>query len=422
MNKRFLAIAAGVLAFFIVLGVGVLAGGTIAYLTFKIQPIQAALALQGPNPDFDSGVLVSGVDAEGPAAESGVVRGDILISLDDKPIDSFQALQSILAGANPGDTLRLSVLHGDETRTLSVTLTDRNGNAYLGIVPCLPSTGDRGQFQPNLENPAIGATFGAQITEVISGTPADEAGLTAGDVIVGVDGHEVNPEVNLADLIQGYQPNDTLELSVLKASSSEPVDVTVTLGENPDNPGQAYLGIYYTYRMQRNEGIPFIQPPEGDEANPFGQLPDQDRERSPFEGLPFGQIMPSLPEGLSQAVLVSEVIPGSPAEQAGMQAGDLITAVNGDPVSEAEALVNIVKSLEPGDRLELTVYRANSTSSSTIEVALGENPGQAGAAYLGVRIGTVSNSLPEGHPPINPMPTPDNNGSSSPNLSGGGDA
>lgn len=424
MKKRWIAITAGVLAFFIVLGVGMLAGGTIAYLTFRVRPIQAALALQGPSADPESGLLVSSVDASGPAAQSGVVRGDILLSLDDQPLESLHDLQSILAQAEPGEAVSLTVLHGDETRNLTVTLGDNNGNAYLGVTPCLPGPGDRGQFQQFFERmPA--ALFGAHVTEVVPGTPAEEAGLETGDVIVAIDGQEVNADNNLADLIQGYQPGDSVELSVQKSGSSEPEALTVTLGENPDNPGQAYLGIYYAYRMQQNQDVPFFQLPEGEEANPFGQLPEQDRERTPLDELPFGQNLPGLPAGISEAVIVSEVISGTPAEEAGLQAGDLITAVDGDPIGEAAALVEIVQGLEPGDRLELTVYRAGdagSFSRSTIEVTLGENPDQAGAAYLGVRIGTISTSLPEDHPPILPMPAPDNDSGVTPDWPGGGDA
>lgn len=422
MNKRWIAITAGVLVFFIVLGIGVLAGGTIAYLTFKVQPIQAALALQGPAPDPNSGLLVAGVDPDGPAAESGVVRGDILLTLDDQELNSIQDLQSSLAQAEPGEVINLSVLHGDEIRNLTVTLADNNGTAYLGIFPGRPSERDMGQFQPNFENLPLADIVGAQITEVIPDTPADEANLEAGDVILAVEGQEVNAENSLADLIQSYQPDETIELNIQKAGASEPVDIQVTLGENPDAPGQAYLGIYYAFRMRQNQEVPFFQLPEGDEANPFGQLPDQDRERSPFDGLPFEQMFPSLPEGISQAVLVSEVTEDSPADQAGLLAGDLITAVDGDLVVTAEALVEIVRSREPGDILELTVYRAAGTSSSTIEVTLGENPDQAGSAYLGVRIGSISDSLPENHPPISPLPTPDNNSGAAPSWSGGGDA
>jgi S1-C subfamily serine protease len=308
------------------------------------------------------------------------------------------------------------VLHGDENRNLSVRLADNNGTAYLGIIPCRPSAGDLGQFPPNLENLPPVEVPGAYITEVISATPADNAGLEVGDIILAVDGQEVNADNNLADLIQGYQPGDTVRLEVQKAGASGPVDIEVTLGENPNTPGHAYLGITYNYRSQQPEQMPFFQLPEqdpGDGANPFGQLPGG--------GPPFGQTLPSLPEGISQAVLVSEVISGTSADQAGLRAGDLITAVDGQAVSEAEALVEIIQSQEPGDSLELTVYRAGQ-SSSTIEVTLGENPDLAGAAYLGVRIGTVSNSLPEDHPPIFPMPTPDNNSGTTPNWSGGGDA
>ena len=138
--------------------------------------------------------------------------------------------------------------------------------------------------------------------------------------------------------------------------------------------------------------------------------------------MPFGQTMPELPNGVSQAVVVGEVVTGSPAESAGLQAGDIITAIDGTPVSDAQALVDAVSAHQPGDKVALTVYRSGQSESQTITVTLGDNPNQAGTAYMGVNIGTISsNGLPPNHPPIPALPTPNNN-STIPNLPGGGDA
>jgi len=412
MNKRWIAILAGVLGFFIVLGVGMLAGGTLAYLTMKARPVQAALALQGSAPDPNSGLLIANVDAEGPAAQSGVVRGDILLSINDQTLNTLQDLQSLLAQAKPGDTASLVVLHGDETRSLAVTLGDNGGTAYLGIVPCLMDGQGMGGSMPNFNGSTLNSTPGAQITDVIPDGPADKAGLQAGDVILAVDGQEVNADHLLADLIQNHQPNDTIQLSVQKSGTSAASDFEVTLGENPDTPGKAYLGVYYASRFSQGERTPFFQNP-GNGGN--GQ-------NLPFNHPPLGQTLPSLPDGINQAVMIGDVISGTPAAEAGLQVNDIITAVDGTTVGDAQALVDAIASHQPGDQVALTVYHSGQTDSQTIHVTLGENPNQAGSAYLGVSIRSVSIGLPENHPPIAPLLTPDNNGGTIPNLPGGGDA
>ena len=412
MNKRWIAILAGVLGFFIVLGVGMLAGGTLAYLTMRARPVQAALALQGSAPDPNTGLLIANVDAEGPAAQSGVVRGDILISMNDQTLNTLQDLQSLLTQAKPGDTASLAILHGDETRSLAVTLGDNGGTAYLGIVPCLMGPQGMGGIQPNFNGGTLNSTPGAQITDVIQGGPADKAGLQAGDVILAVDGQEINADHLLADLIQNHQPNDTVQLSIQKSGNSTASDIDVTLGENPDTPGKAYLGVYYASRYNQDGNMPFFQNP-GNGGN--GQ-------NLPFGHPPLGQTLPSLPDGVNQAVMIGDVLSGTPAAEAGLQINDVITAVDGTTVADAQALVDAIASHKPGDRVALTVYRSGHTAALTIDVTLGENPNQPGSAYMGVSIRDVSTGLPENHPPIAPLPTPDNNGGTIPNLPGGGDA
>lgn len=411
MNKRWLAILAGVLAFFVVLGVGLLAGGTIAYLTLKARPVEAAFSLQAANPDAQNGILVAEVAAGGPAAQSGLVRGDILLSFNDQTLNTFQDLKAQLAQAKPGDVVSLSVLHGDETRNFSITLGDNNGVAYLGIVPCLTGGQDLRGFQPNFNGKtATGA--GAQVTQVIADSPAAKVGLQAGDTILAVDGQEVNADNTLGDLIQRYQPNDTVNLSVQKSGAAQTSDIQVTLGENPDTPGKAFLGIYYANPGQQNGPMPYFQNPgNGDNG-----------QTQPFNGQPFGQMLPSLPNGVSQAVVIGDVISGTPAAQAGLQVNDVITAVDGQAVTDAQALVDTIASHKPGDQVTLTVYRSGQADSLSITVTLGENPNQAGAAYLGVSISNVSSGLPQGHPPINPQSTPNNNDSTVPGWPGGGDA
>ena len=75
-----------------------------------------------------------------------------------------------------------------------------------------------------------------------------------------------------------------------------------------------------------------------------------------------------------QGVLVISVQPGGPAAAAGLAAGDIITKVNGEPVSSSQDFVEKVASLKPGDTVSLTVMHANG-SQGTVSVKLGQFPG-----------------------------------------------
>jgi S1-C subfamily serine protease len=73
-------------------------------------------------------------------------------------------------------------------------------------------------------------------------------------------------------------------------------------------------------------------------------------------------------------VLISRVDPGGPADKAGLQAGDVITAIDGQPVDSATALTAILAQHKPGDQVKVTVVHGDGTQA-TVTVTLGQIPG-----------------------------------------------
>jgi len=72
---------------------------------------------------------------------------------------------------------------------------------------------------------------------------------------------------------------------------------------------------------------------------------------------------------------VSSVQPGSPASSAGIQTGDLITAINGKAISTTDQFIATVDTFAPGDTITLTIKRNGQTQS--IKVSLGTRPASA---------------------------------------------
>ena len=66
-----------------------------------------------------AGLLVRGVEPEGPAANAGIVEGDLLVAAGDTHLDSIEALHTVLAGV--GETLNLTVVRGIDERAVVVT-------------------------------------------------------------------------------------------------------------------------------------------------------------------------------------------------------------------------------------------------------------------------------------------------------------
>jgi S1-C subfamily serine protease len=70
-----------------------------------------------------------------------------------------------------------------------------------------------------------------------------------------------------------------------------------------------------------------------------------------------------------EGALLAEIVPGSPAEEAGLEPGDVVVGIDGEPVAGAEDLVNAVAQHEPGDQVTLEL-----ADGSSVEVELAERP------------------------------------------------
>jgi len=92
--------------------------------------------------------------------------------------------------------------------------------------------------------------------------------------------------------------------------------------------------------------------------------------------------------GKHKGALVSDVMSDSPAAEAGLQAGDIITAVNGKPIEEPSDLARLVGFAQPGTRATLTVWRDG--KERPITVTLGKMPDERMASRLGLEVQPVT--------------------------------
>jgi serine protease Do len=81
------------------------------------------------------------------------------------------------------------------------------------------------------------------VQEVITDSPAEQAGVLVGDVIVEVDGTPINANHRLADVVSQYEPGARVEIKVWRAGETR--SLKVTLGENPQDSARPYLGVRY---------------------------------------------------------------------------------------------------------------------------------------------------------------------------------
>jgi serine protease Do len=177
----------------------------------------------------------------------------------------------------------------------------------------------------------LGDSSGAIVAQVTPNSPAARAGLQNGDVIRELNGKKLNSGSDLQLSIAGITPGTKVELGILRNGKAQNVDLTV--GE-------------YNAKGQ-------VASNDGDSNN---TAPKQGKL-----GLAMSDVTPdirqqlNLPDNITGAAIQS-VRPGSPAEDAGLQPGDIIVQVNRKNVESAKQAVDTVHTIPSGEDVLLLVW------------------------------------------------------------------
>ncbi|HEY6490272.1 MAG: Do family serine endopeptidase [Terracidiphilus sp.] len=156
-----------------------------------------------------TGAIVSQVTPDSPASNAGLKGGDVLRELDGKKIANGSALQVSVSEMSPGTHISLGILRDGKPDTIQVTVGEfhkgteeasNNGSGdhqrgKLGLAVANLTPDLRSQF--NIPE----QVHGAAIENVRPASPADDAGLAPGDVILEVDRHAVESADNFVDQV-----------------------------------------------------------------------------------------------------------------------------------------------------------------------------------------------------------------------------
>ena len=367
-----------------IIGIFLLSACSFSEALSKLQNISVFEKTDKSQVDYSSkdGVLVSSVMEGSPAEAAGIERGDIILEIAGEPVNSLEDIRRLLSKYKAGDQVEVLVLHGEQFKSLQLTFAEE---VSLGVF--INET-----WQENSTSDWTPGSLGgfALVVDVINGSPAAQAGLERGDMILALNGKTLSAENGLVDLLAAYEPGDEVTLQVYSSASQENTEIPVVLGENPEDAERAYLGIKY----QDFTGMGDMQFQQG---MPFSNFPGLDEENLPDEDLPdlqndlFDEDF-NLPESdMVKSLLVKEVVENSPADEAGLQEGDIILELNGQEVSGQENFAAEIRSYSPGDSVTLTVSRDGLDEPFEIKVVLDENPTEEGAGYLGIKVGVFIN-------------------------------
>ena len=189
---------------------------------------------------------------------------------------------------------------------------------------------------------------GVYVESVREGTAAAKAGLQAGDIVIEFDGERVRSASHFTRLVQESVPDRQVAAVVVRGTSKQ------TLNVIPEAVGTNFL----SRNLFRPQDLQLQVPRNFN----FDVEPNFLRRALPLSGNALGVSVTPLSEqlaayfGVKDGVLVNDVTTSSPAASAGLRAGDVITAINGEQVSSAAEITRALRD-NRNETVDITITR-----------------------------------------------------------------
>lgn len=258
------------------------------------------------------------------------------------------ALLGLLMPAVASDPARPSA----QISTYSDGFFYSEGRSYLGV-DVRDITSDR------LSALKLKEERGVEVTMVDQDAPAGKAGLKEHDVILEYNGAKVESEEQFRRMIRETPPGRNVTLGISREGS--PMTITAQIGDRAKLSNKMF---------HNPPAIAFPQTPEPPDFNiPFDV---QVFTYTPALGIQVENLNQQLGEYFGvrsgEGLLVKSVEKGSPAEKAGLKAGDVITRADNEKISDRADLRRILRSHRSGGKLTVGIVREKHEQNLTIEL------------------------------------------------------
>lgn len=283
----------------------------------------------------------------------GIVSAVGRQSLPGEQVAEYEDFIQTDAAINPGNSGGALVNVRGELVGINTAIFTRSGG-YMGIGFAIPSTMVRSVMESLVKtgkvvrgwlgvqiqevNPQLAKKFGlkdhkgALVSDVVSNSPAEKAGMERGDVIIAYNGKTVENAAHLRNMVAQTPVGSRVEVKVIREGKEK--GLTVTVGELTKEVARAGEEQVTTENALSGVVVEEVTP-----------------ETARRLGLPRGE----------KGVVVAGIEPDSVAEQAGLQEGDVILEINREPVRTTKDYRRIVTGIKKDEALLLLIRREGST-------------------------------------------------------------
>ena len=215
--------------------------------------------------------------------------------------------------------------------------------AFLGIVPEEVTSDVALDY-------GVAAGQGVLVEETVSGSPADEAGIRTNDVITMMNGARLTGPSELRVQLDKFKAGDKVTISYMRGGKERSAEVT--LADRKDD------GVF---QWSWNGDLPDV--PDVDHMKIMKEWTNKAHRSAAFAGI----VTQELSEGLKKyfkvegGALISEVVENSPAEKAGLKAGDVILKIGTESVDDQGDVSDVIRDRKPDETVDFHVMRDGKT-------------------------------------------------------------
>lgn len=208
------------------------------------------------------------------------------------------------------------------------------------------------------------------VISVAPDSPAEQAGLKRGDVILEVSGRKITSSALLVHEIRMRRPGDEANFKIRRNGKERAIDVE--LGEYSRRQIRDEFAAKFPSLFSSAKTIQKLQ-----EAVPPGRFFIPGRGNK-YIGVSLQEMSPELAEyfGAEEGtgLLVSKIAENSPADEAGVKVGDVIVQADDIKIDEYDKLFHLIQAKDEGDTVRLTILRDKKPLTLKVKVAV--NPGR----------------------------------------------
>lgn len=255
-----------------------------------------------------------------------------------------------------------------------------DGGGFLGVYAENISRENMGRYH-------MSQVRGVGVTQVIKDSPAEKAGLRKDDVILRIDGENVTSVRKLNRVVSELAPDQSVRVTVSRGGAEQEITATIGKRNSSSLVGDVLRGEPKIWKWEGDpksfnlEGLDKWRDNNGDMTFFLGNsrrigvsTMELTKQLADYFGITGGK-----------GVLVTSVTDDGPAAKAGVRAGDVITAIDGEAVDSPGDIARVINRKKDGD-VTLTIIRNKSQQTIHVTPREGGFSGTWGQPQIGRRI------------------------------------